>query len=329
MKAVVVTRHGGPEVLNYQDWPDPVPGEGQVLIKTELAGVNFADVQLRRGTYHAGSPPPVVPGLDVYGTIVGVGRGVSGLERGQKVAAFTASGSYAELALAPAALTFPVPAGVGPETAAAFPTVGITAYNLLTLAGRLAPGETVLVHAAAGGVGSTAVQLAKIMGAGRVIGTVGSDEKASLARELGCDYVINYEAEDFAARVNEITGGAGADLILDSVAGPVFDRGLSCLATFGRIVMYGHTSGEAGHVSTRDLHGPTRAVIGYSSSTYRRYRPQALRPAAEAVLGYLASGQLRIVIGARFDLPDAAKAQQLIESRAHVGKILLRVSPSN
>jgi len=325
MKAIVVTRHGGPEVLTYQDWPDPVPGEGQVLIRTEITSVNFADVQLRRGTYHAGSPPPTVPGLDVYGTIVALGPGVTGLENGQKVAAFSASGSYAELALAPAVLTFPVPAGVDPETAAAFPTVGITAYNLLTLAGRLVPGETVLVHAAAGGVGSVALQLAKILGAGRVIGTVGSDKKAALARELGCDDVINYEAEDFAARVNEITDGAGADLILDSVAGPVFDRELSCLATFGRIVMYGHTSGEAGHVSTRDLHGPTRAVIGYSSSTYRRYRPEALRPAAEAVLGYLAKGRLRMVIGGRFDLQDAPDAHRLIEKRAHVGKILLQV----
>ncbi|HEY8450120.1 MAG TPA: quinone oxidoreductase [Bacillota bacterium] len=323
MQAIVITRYGGPEVLELQEVPQPTPGEGEVLIRTEAVGVNFADIMLRKGRYHAGGKPPVIPGLDLAGTIVAVGPGVRGLEVGQRVAAFAGAGSYAEYAVAPAVLTWPVPVGIDIETAAAFPTVGITAYNLLTLAGRLEPGETVLVHAAAGGVGTTAVQLARLLGAGTVIGTVGDDAKVPLARELGCNHVINYRREDFAARVLELTGGRGADLILDAVAGPVFAASLTCLAPFGRLVVYGMASGEPGRVESPQLHPPSRAVIGYSSGTYRRLRPEALRPAAEAVLAYLRQGLVRFVIGARFPLEQAAQAHELVESRQSTGKVLL------
>jgi NADPH:quinone reductase len=323
MKAVVVNSFGPPEVLEYEDLPEPRPAPGQVLIDVAATGVNFADVMARRGRYHGGAAPPFVPGLDVAGTITAVGAEVSGLQVGQRVAAFPAGGSYAEQVLADPVLVYALPEGVDFETAAAFPTVGVTAYNLLTLVGRLAPGETVLVHAAAGGVGTTAVQMARRLGAGKVIGTVGDDAKMGLVRDLGADEVINYRRDDFAARVREVTGDSGADVILDSVAGPTFAASLTCLAPFGRLVVFGQASGEPGEARSADLYGLNRAVLGYSTGGYRRLRPAALRPAAEAVLGLLAGGEVRFVVGRRYSLAEAAEAHRFVESRESTGKILL------
>lgn len=323
MKAVVLPRYGGPEVLSYEDVPEPVAGPGQVLVQVEAASVNFADARLRVGAYHHGAPPPTIPGLDVGGTVLAVGEGVSGLAVGDRVAAGLTGGGYAERVVASAALVWRLPEGVSGEEGAAFPVAGITAYNLLTLAGRLVPGETVVVHSAAGGVGTTAAQLARLLGAGLVIGTVGDAAKADAARDAGCDHVVVRGDEDFAARVNELTGGAGADLILDSVAGEVMTRGMECLAPFGRLVAYGISSGEPGQVLSSSLHPVNRAFIGYSSGHYRKLRPEALRPAADAVLGLLADGRLRLVVGTRLPLAEAARAHELIESRASIGKILL------
>jgi NADPH2:quinone reductase len=242
---------------------------------------------------------------------------------GQRVAAFPAGGSYAEQVVADPVLVYVLPEGVDFETAAAFPTVGVTAYNLLTLVGRLAPGETVLVHAAGGGVGTTAVQMARRLGAGKVIGTVGDDAKVGLVRDLGADEVINYRREDFAARVRDLTDGIGADVILDSVAGPTFAGSLTCLAPFGRLVVFGQASGEPGVARSADLYGLNRAVLGYSTGGYRRLRPAALRPAAEAVLHLLAGGEVRFVVGGRYSLAEAADAHRFVESRQSTGKILL------
>lgn len=180
-----------------------------------------------------------------------------------------------------------------------------------------------VIHAAAGGVGTTAIQLARLLGAGTIIGTVGDDAKAELARSLGCDHVINYRREDFAARVNELTGGVGADLILDSVAGEVFNRGLTCLANFGRLVVYGMSGGEPGRVTSDLLHSSNRSVIGYSTGSRRRLQPATLQPAAKVVLEYLADRRLKLVVGARYPLADAAEAHRFVESRRSTGKVLL------
>lgn len=304
-----------------QDLPHPSPKAGEVLIRTTLTGLNYADIQARRGGYDAASQPPFVPGLDVVGVIEALGEGVEGLEVGQRVAAFAAGGSYAEKVLAKAVLTYPVPDVLSDEQVSGL-TVLVTAYNVLTWAGRLQKGETVLVHAAAGGVGSTAIQLARAMGAGKIIGTVGSAEKAALAKRLGADEaMVGYEG--LGARVLELTGGVGADLILDSIAGEVFEEGMKALAPFGRLVVYGHASGQAGHFDTRPLHRQTKAVIGYSSGHCRRSRPGSLKPSVEAVFGYLQRGEVKLEIGARFKLEEAAKAHALMESRESVGKILL------
>lgn len=337
MRAVVLPRHGGPEVLALQEVPDPAAGPGEVLVRVEAASVNFADAKLRTGQYHAGAQPPTIPGLDVGGTVAALGAGVEGLAVGDRVAAGLTGGGYAELAVAKAPLVWRLPDGVDTEAGAAFPVAGITAYNILALAARVQPGETVVVHSAAGGVGSTAAQLARLLGAGLVIGTVGDAAKAEAARAAGCDHVLVREEvaapaahgavaaahPDWADRVLELTGGAGADVILDSVAGAVLARGLACLAPFGRVVAYGISSGEPGRVLSSDLHPVNRAVIGYSSGHYRKLRPEALRPAAAEVLRLLAEGRLRIAVGARLPLAQASRAHELIESRASTGKILL------
>ncbi|BCJ86756.1 quinone oxidoreductase family protein [Effusibacillus dendaii] len=323
MNGVVITKFGGPEVLEYQKLPVPQPGPNQVLIKTAAIGINFADIKSREGHYHGAGQPPFVPGLDVAGTIEAVGPGVEEFAVGQRVIAFPETGSYSEYTIAQTVLTYKLPDAVDFETAAACPTISITSYNLLHELTRIRPGETVLIHAAAGGIGTTAIQLAKIFGAGKIIGTVGSEEKADFAKRVGADYVINYRTEDFAKRALELTDGKGVDVILDSVAGDVFERGLSCLATFGRIAVFGHFSGQPGTVQTTALHASSRCVLGYSMGTNRRYRPAVLRDSAEAILRLLAEGKLQMYIDNKFPLKEAAAAQQVIEQRKNKGKILL------
>jgi NADPH2:quinone reductase len=285
-------------------------------------GVNFADVQARRGAYHGGQKPPFVPGLDCVGTIVALGDGIEGLRVGQRVAAFPPNGSYAEVVVVPATTTYPLDPAV-PDDDAASLLMLVTAYNVLIFAGRFVSGESVLVHAAAGGVGSTAVQMARALGAGTIFATVGSEAKVAIAREAGADVVIDYRREDFARRVLDATNGLGVDVILDSVAGEVFNAGLTALAPFGRIVTFGIASGEPGTVRTNQLHPTNRAVIGYSSGSYRKLRPEALRPAVVASLQLVAENKVHVVVGARFPLREAAEAHRLVESRAGHGKVLL------
>ncbi len=328
MKAVVVTRNGGPEVLDYGEVRDPEPAEGEILVRVAAAALSFADILVRKGSYHAGSPPPVVPGMDIAGTVERAGAAAerAGFEPGRRVAALVGEGGYAELATARLGQAWLLPDELDLPSAAAFPVAGITAYNVLTLAGRLAPGDTVLVHSAAGGVGSLLVQLARALGAGIVIGTVGAPEKAEAARTAGCDAVVVRGEEDFAEATNRLTDGRGADLVADPIAGETLERGLSCLAPFGRLVAFGIASGEPGQVPSNALHPLNRAVVGYSTGHYRRLRPDVLQPAAEAVLELLAQRRIELVIGARYPLEQAAVAQQALESGSSTGKILLTVA---
>jgi NADPH:quinone reductase len=324
MHAVEVGAYGDPSVLEWRTRDEPAPGPGEVAIRVALTGVNFADVQARRGAYHGGQPPPFVPGLDCVGTIVALGEGVDGLRVGQRVAAFPPNGSYAEVVVAPTTTTYPLDAAISDDDAASLLML-VTAYNVLTLAGRLAPGESVLVHAAAGGVGSTAVQIARALGAGTIFATAGSEAKCAIARDAGADFAIDYRHEDFARRVLDATDGRGVDIILDSVAGDVFQSGLTALAPFGRLVAFGNASGTPGTVRTNELHPTNRAVIGYSSGSYRKLRPEALRPATEASLRLVAEDKVHVIVGARFPLRDAAGAHRLVESRTGHGKVLLTV----
>lgn len=328
MKAVVLYSYGGPEVLQVEEVPEPQPETGEVLIQTKAASINFADIKLRSGGYFLRLEPPLTPGMDLAGEVIELGQGVADLVLGQRVAAHVGTGAYAERVVASAELTWPLPDTIDFETGAAFPTVGITSDHLLMRVTGLQPGETILIHAAAGGVGSVCVQLARRLGADRIFGTVGSGEKAKLISDLGCDEVILYRQEPFAEEVQKMTAGRGVDVILDSIGGVTFSKSLDCLANSGRIAVFGMASGRPGQTTTDLLHHTNRAVIGYSLSDLRSTRPVLLRHAGDRVLEQLRTGRLGFVIGARFSLSEAAEAHRFIESRKSVGKVILLPSTS-
>lgn len=325
MFAIHVTELGGPEHMKLVQADIPAPLDHQVLIKVKKTSVNFADIKTRYGRKGNGTLP-YIPGLDAMGIIEQVGSAVEGLRPGQRVIAFPKNGSYAEYCVADELLVFPLPDAVSDDAAAACPIVSFTAYQLLADVAGLQPGESVLVHAAAGGVGTTAIQLARLLGAGTVIGTVSQAAKASAAYEAGADHVVVLEDSDFAAEVNRLTEGTGVDVVLDSVAGRVSERSMDCLAPYGRLVHFGNSSGEPASFRSGDLHASCRSVLGFSFGTTRARRPESVRATAEAVFGYLADGSLRIRIGERFPLARAADAHRLIESRRSTGKVLLEVS---
>jgi NADPH:quinone reductase len=322
MYAAVVTQFGGPEVLEYREVERHSIGSTQVLIKVAATSVNYADIKGRYGNKGA-TQPPYIPGLDVAGTIVEVGSEVEGLHVGQRVIAFPTSGSYAEYAVADAILTFALPDSIDFRVAAACPIVSFTSYKLLADVARLEPGENVLIHAAAGGIGTTAIQLAKLLGASQVIGVVSQDSKAEVALRAGADAVINSSKEDFAQRVLELTDGRGVDVILDSVAGRVTEQSMQCLAWYGRLVQFGNSSGEVGRIQLKDLHSSCRSVLGFSFGTTRELYRLLLREVADKVLGYIADGSLQIMICDEFPLRDAKLAHELVESRQSKGKVLL------
>lgn len=325
MKAVMVTAFGGPENMIYTDTDLPEMHAKQVLIRVAATSVNFADIKARYGK-KGGGKLPFIPGLDVAGVVERVGAEVTHIQAGQKVIAFPSNGSYAEYVVADEDLTFAIPDHLDFHTAAACPIVSFTSYKLLADVARVERGETVLIHAASGGIGTTAIQLAKILGAGLVIGTVGNESKAQFAREAGADAVICHQQEDFAARVNELTHGIGADVILDSISGRISEQSMACLAPYGRLVHFGNASGEVGSFQTVDLHASCRSVLGFSFGTTRQKRPYLLRPVAERVLPLIADGKLQIKIGRTFPLQEAALAHEWVESRQSMGKVLLEVN---
>jgi len=324
MRAIGFDVNGGPEVLRALEVPVPVPGPGQVLVRVAYAGVNFAEVQHRRGEFGEPDGPGGldIPGLEVSGHVAALGEGVTGLTGGEPVTAYLpAFGGYAEYALAPAVFVQPLrtPAGdIGLDVAGGVSCVLPTAYGLLAGAGRLRAGETVLIHAAAGGVGSAAAQLARALGARTVIGTVGSPEKAEYASGLGYDRVLL--REDFADEVS------GVDLVLDPVGGPVREASLKVLAPFGRVAVYG----DAGRhddwdTSVWDLWKHNRSVTGFNIGDLARRAPELLAEYTREALRLLAKGEIRLGITGVLPLDDAAQAHVALESGGSTGKLLLRV----
>jgi len=322
MKAVQVTKFGGPEVLVYGDVPDPAPGDSQVLIKVEASGINFADTRAREGAYRGGAQPPFIPGLEAAGTVLAVGPKVGRVAAGDRVVVFPAGG-YAERAVASEALTYRLPPAVPFEAAAAFPLVFNTAYHALKTQGHLAAGETVLVHAAGGGVGTAAVQLAKLWGA-RVIACAGSDEKLAKVKALGADETINYVSQDVAEEVKRRTEGRGVDLVLESVGGEIFEKSVQALGMLGRIVVFGNSSGQPRKVDEAALQGMSKVVAGLSFGGLRAQRPDFIRAGCEELIGLLAQGKIHAVIGRTLPLAEAAEAHRFIASRASYGKIVLK-----
>ena len=323
MKAIVAEERGEPEVLRYVDVERPAPRGWEVLIEVEAAGVNYADTMRRRDQYLVRQKFPFTPGSEVAGTVVEVGEEVENASEGDRVVTLLNTGGYAEYAVAPAASLIPIPEDLGPVEAAAIPLQGLTAYHVIKTSGALKEGESVLVHAAAGGVGTLAVQIAKLLGAGRVIATAGSPEKLELARSLGADVLVDYTEEDWPEKVMEATDGEGADVILEMVGADFPEKNLRCLATFGRMVVYGAASGDRGHLVPGALMNGCQSVVGFWLVPITQ-RPDLLVPSLEQTLGWIASGDLKLTIGAEYPLERAAEAHADLEGRKTTGKLVLR-----
>jgi NADPH2:quinone reductase len=324
LKAIVISKFGGPNCLEYKEIAVlPEISENQVLIKVKATSINFADIKKRNGTYPGEVQLPFIPGLDASGIIAAIGEKVSHLEVGQKVIAFPSDGSYAEYIVADEAVTFPIPESMCLEKAAAFPIVAFASYNLLKDVARVQQGESILMHAGSGGVGTTAIQFAKLFGCKNIIASVGSEHKEGIAKEVGADYVINYNDKNLSKNVLNITEGKGVDVILDSLGGEVFTESMKCLAPFGRLVYYGNASRQSASLDIDLLYPSNRMVMGYSLGAYRKFRPHQLKETAKQVLPYLEKNLIKIVISKKYSLKDAAIAHEWIESRQSIGKVLL------
>src|SRR5690348_12942591 len=267
MKAIRIHETGGPEVMHLEDVEIPTPEQGQVLIKVAAAGINYADLAQRRGAYLTRTRTPMTLGFEVAGTIEALGSETSAPPVGTRVIAFV-EGGYAEYAIAAASTIVPIPENLDFTHAAAFAVQGLTAYQTLRESGRLQPGESVLVQAAAGGVGTLAVQLARLMGAGKIIGTASNEHKLALIRRLGADVAINYTQDDWVEQVQRATDGRGVDVILEVVGGTIAEQSLQCLAPFGRMVIIGAAGGQRPQFSGVQLMYKNLSVVGYWLTTW-------------------------------------------------------------
>jgi len=320
MKRIVVESFGGPEVLQVADVPEPAPGPGQLAVRVEAAGVNFIDVYHRTGLYP--KDLPVLPGLEGAGRVTAVGPGAGGFQTGDRVAWTSVPGSYAEVALVPAAKAVAVPDGVDTRTAAAVVLQGMTAHYLCRSTFPLEAGQTCLVHAAAGGVGLLLVQMAKERGA-RVIGTVSTDEKAALAREAGADHVILYTREDFLEATKRLTDGRGVDVVYDSVGVDTFLKGLDALRPRGMMVLYGQSSGPVAPLDPQLLSKKGSLFLTRPTLFVYTADRESLEWRARDVLGDVAAGRLKVRVGATWPLAEAADAHRALEGRKTTGKVLL------
>lgn len=321
MQAIEITEFGDSGVIESTERDVPEPDAGEVRIAVEAVGVNFADIMQRRGHYVGGPEPPYVPGMEVAGTVDAVGEGVD-REVGERVVAMTDEG-YAEYATANAAGLFDVPESMNFPEAAGFPVQFLTAHNTLFEWGGLEEGERVLIHAAAGGVGTAATQLASEAGA-EVFGTASTEKKLGLAEHLGLDHPIDYTETDFAEEVNEQTDGEGVDLVLDGIGGDTTTESLDCLTHFGRMVSYGAASGEPGYPDTSTLLFNNYTVHGYHLGQSMQRAPERVLDAVPHLTDLLMSGDLEVIVGETFPLAEAADAHEYIENRQSSGKVVLK-----
>ena len=308
-----MTEFGGPEVLRLAELPIPTPGEDEVLIRVTRAGVNFADTHTRTNSYVRKATLPLVPG----GEVAGVRR-----DTGERVVALTGTGGYAEYATAPAAHTFPIPDGVDDGTALALILQGTTAWHLYRTAGRVAEGESVVVHSAAGGVGSLAVQLGHALGAGRVIGTASSEQRRALAVSLGADVAVDPAPEGLSERLIEANGGESVDVVFDMAGGEAFDASYDALGRFGRIVVCGISTEQPNQVSTGSLLRHSRVVVGFYLF-HCLQRPGMFARALEDLFARVTRGELHAIVGGTYALGDAARAHVDLRGRRTTGKLVL------
>ena len=323
MRVVEITEPGPPDALRIRTRPVPVPGAGEVSIRVAAAGVNRADTMQRKGNY---PPPPGasdIPGLEVSGTVAAVGEGVSDLVVGDEVCALLTGGGYAEYCLAPAPQCLPIPAGVSLIDAAALPEAYATVWTNVIDRGRLEAGESLLVHGGSSGIGTVAIQLARLLGA-RIFATAGTPAKCAACVELGAERAIDYRAEDFAAVLGEATGGRGVDLILDMVGGAYLQRNLASLAIEGRLVVIALMEGATAELDLARLMSRRLTVTGAT------LRARSIAQKAEIMMALrarvwprFASEELRPIVHAAYPLADAAEAHRVMESSVHTGKLLL------
>jgi NADPH:quinone reductase len=320
VKQIQFDKIGGPEVLKLVDAAAPAASKGTVLVRNRAIGVNFADTLFRQGQYATAPQLPDTPGLEAAGVIEKVGEGVTGLSAGMRVAAVGAK-AYSEYMVARASQVIPIPDHVSFDEGAAFPIQVLTAWHILHSSHNTGPGQTVVVHAAAGGVGIAAVQIAKAAGA-RVIGTVSSASKAALAKEYGADEVVNYATQDFSAEVMRLTDNRGADLILDAVGKPTFEKGINCLAPMGHLVLYGRAGGPPDPLNVFKLFQRSTKVSGFMLNQQHTGKERWQR-GLEDSFRLMKEGKLKLLIGKKFPLIEAAEAHRLMESRGSTGKLVL------
>ncbi len=323
MRAVLCRRLGPPSVLTIEDLPEPEPGEGEILVASKAMGVNFVDVLMVAGGYQLKPELPFVPGLEAAGIVRKVGPGVSAFAPGDRVMTRHRPGAFAELAVVRADAACPIPDTVDFEHAAVFRSAHHTAYHALVQRAALKPGEVLLVHGAAGGVGLAAVQVGKLLGA-TVIATAGSAEKLAALRRLGADHAIGYR-EGFREAVKDLTGGRGADVIYDPVGGDVFDESMRCVAWGGRILVIGFTSGRQAVAKTNHILIKGISVVGVRAGEIGRRNPAIVEDNMRALMDWLATGRVTPHISHRYPLERVVDAMQAIVDREVIGKAVLTV----
>jgi NADPH:quinone reductase len=322
MRAIAVDRWMDPGDLKVSEVPEPVLLPGSLRVDVKAAGCNFFDILMLQGRYQVKPPFPFVPGAEVAGVVLEVGDGVEGFRPGDRVLASSGLGGFAERAVVAARGAYAMPAGMRFEEGACFPIVYPTGYAGLVHRGRLREGETVLVHAAAGGVGLAAVQIGKALGA-RVIATAGGAEKCQVALRAGADLAIDYGSEDFVARVKQITEGRGADVIYDSVGGDVFEKSLKCIAWNGRLVVIGFAGGTIPSVAANRILLKNIEVTGLHWGAYAQHQPRSIPEVFRALFDLYEEGKIRPVVFRTFPLEEAGQALLALGSRRTWGKVIL------
>lgn len=324
MKAIRFHATGGPDVLVYEDIPDPAPGPGEVLIKVEAIGVNFADVMRRRGDdYPEPSPTPFILGAEVAGTVSAIGDGVVNIPVGLPVLAAPGAGGYAQYITVPAATIIPLPEGFDSIHAAALLGHGLTAAIVLKQAAKMAPGESVLIEGAAGGVGSFSIQLAKLYGAGKIIAAASTPEKRAKAESLGADASVDYTQPGWVDEVRRMTDGHGVNIVIETAGGDTVNQALDAMAPFGRMIFLGQSSGKTALVDPWRLTSMNHSVIGFYISAYLA-NAELLMATVGELIGFVASGQVKIQVGKVLPLSQAAEAHRLLEGRQTTGKVVLQ-----
>ncbi len=322
MRAVLCKVWGKPEDLVVEEVHAPIPGPGEVRLGVHACGINFGDVLMVQGKYQVKPAFPFTPGFEIAGEVLECGEGVSGCKPGDRVIGFPLHGGYAEQAVVAEAGVVPIPDAMDYVTAAAFPVAYGTSHVALERCAQLQAGETLLVMGAAGGVGLTAVEIGKAMGA-MVIAAAGGKAKLAVAREHGADHLIEYDSEDMRARVKELTGGRGADVIYDPVGGDYFDTALRCLAWEGRILVIGFASGRIPDIPANRLLLKSAKAIGVYWGAYRQNDPAVIADSFKTLMGWYAAGKLKPHVSHTFDIADVGAAMRMLLERRSTGKVVL------